>query len=111
MTPLGAARRMVDVWPDDHADVDGCPFCHHFGHEPGCPWLQMPRIVAALEAAERLSALVETEQWHHSEDVRLTVDGKGTYSWCQECDVSWPCKWSKTLGENEALAAVLRGEA
>lgn len=81
------------------------------GHDSECPWLALPRIVAALEAAERLSRIVTQEQYHHTEDVRLTVDGKNTYSWCQSCDVSWPCRWSKAVEENAVLVAALRGEA
>lgn len=59
MTPLEAARRMDDPrdCPQEHGE---CWFCgwniNRIGsdHAPDCPWLQMPRIVKALEAAERI---------------------------------------------------------
>jgi hypothetical protein len=53
------------VWPDpDYAWH--CKYCmeqtpwlpgavpEHFNHDPDCPWLSMPKIVAALEAAEAI---------------------------------------------------------
>ena len=67
MTPLEAARRMLDLGPmsdssgGEYGEV--CPFCEagYYGpwgksefrdHPDDCPWLVMPQIVAALEAAE-----------------------------------------------------------
>jgi hypothetical protein len=60
MSPLEAAREILEggaSW-DDY-----CPHCesttwHHIGYAEGhkldCPWLLMPQIVAALEAAENI---------------------------------------------------------
>lgn len=63
MTLLEDARHLA-------ADDPECAnrLCHHCGspgkpirgreiqHTPDCPWLSMPKIVAALEAAERLAS-------------------------------------------------------
>jgi hypothetical protein len=65
MTPLEAARKILDEGPllgqtsDDYRSWYTCVFCvaeqewaDDFPHKPDCPWLAMPKIVAALEAAE-----------------------------------------------------------
>lgn len=69
MTLLGAVRRLADgratAFIDEHGDdAVRCSWCDGIvnrcenetepAHYPDCPWLSMPRIVAALEAAERL---------------------------------------------------------
>jgi hypothetical protein len=71
MTPLEAARRLAEenepqletMWQIEGVNMRGrAPnmyrFCHKNvgqGHAPDCPWLALPRIVAALEAAERVA--------------------------------------------------------
>jgi hypothetical protein len=68
MRPLEAARRLYETGPlcKDHGEENDpiagyqsaedrrhCGVCQAIGeHEADCPWLAMPRIVAALEAAE-----------------------------------------------------------
>lgn len=48
---LDDARQLTAVSPMN----DGiCVYCDMSDHSPDCPWLALPRIVAALEAAERL---------------------------------------------------------
>jgi len=42
--------------PTDEDDKDGNIFAS-FKHEPYCPWLSMPKIVAVLEAADRMAKL------------------------------------------------------
>ena len=43
-------------------DEATCWYCretviaHELYHDPTCPWLTLPRIIAALEAAERIAA-------------------------------------------------------
>lgn len=67
MGPLEAARKILDEGPllgqtsDDYRSWYICVFCvaeqewaDDFPHKPDCPWKQMPKIVAALEVAERL---------------------------------------------------------
>lgn len=53
MSILDDARRLEQraPWPDDQAV---CPFCDCWvgKHADTCPWLVLPRIVAALEAAD-----------------------------------------------------------
>lgn len=64
MTPLEAAKAIMRDGPT--ADSE-CPHCRRTlwegrpfdGHAPDCPWLQMPAIVAALEAAERYRPALE----------------------------------------------------
>lgn len=67
MTLVEAARRLTErgFTPYDEDDAIICELCDQpvavantpngwAGHAPVCPWLSMPRIVAALEAADRL---------------------------------------------------------
>lgn len=69
MSPLEAARQMLEKLgydgPQDRYELpytqSSCSLCDastseffNMPHEPACPWLAMPRIVAALEAAERV---------------------------------------------------------
>jgi hypothetical protein len=76
MTPLEAARRLAECEPYSppllSADGSICAFCggdaddgRHWVEGKGwidgphcddCPWLALPKIIAALEAAERLSS-------------------------------------------------------
>lgn len=65
MTPLEAARRLAATDPMTRVrdDVYGtCDWCGDYDqHKADCPWLAMPQIVAALEAAEAVSmSLAET---------------------------------------------------
>ena len=80
MSLLDDARRLAGVWPTDR--YDNCVFCYEIQrsdeptHAPDCPWLAMPQIVAALEAAERL---VESNE--------LIVEGEGTWKLhCLSCE-------------------------
>ena len=62
MTPLEAARRIArngfTPWEDschltcELCGADGAGEGGPFPHESECPWLQMPKIVAILEALE-----------------------------------------------------------
>lgn len=54
MTLLADARAIAETPNLD--DQGYCVYCPEIvaDHSPGCPWLSMPQIVAALEAAERL---------------------------------------------------------
>lgn len=74
MTPLDAAERLMEANASGllPSDADGnCWYCFwHLlhdgsGHDPDCPWPVLPRIVAALEVAERVmdrfDDLVEAE--------------------------------------------------
>ncbi len=67
MTPLEAARKMAETCPtfEPEPGVVHCAVCYAYlpTHAPDCPWLAMPQIVAALEAAEHL-----TEAWQGSVD-------------------------------------------
>lgn len=68
MSPLDAARQLLDgVEPYREANRfsgERGPtywYCRGRapmadGHMPGCPWLARPKLVAALEAAERVAA-------------------------------------------------------
>lgn len=59
MTPLEAARRIAAVGPQEYEGI--CCLCQRIidgpeatPHRDDCPWLRMPQIVAALEAAGRV---------------------------------------------------------
>lgn len=59
MTPLEAAKQISEYEPtiyDAMGNYYYCRMCSNQlpGHEPDCAWIAMPRIVAALEAAEDL---------------------------------------------------------
>jgi hypothetical protein len=67
MSLLDDARQLLQVQPlekDQDDDADYCRVCGEkiggypewAGHSPDCGWLSMPKIVAALEAAELLLA-------------------------------------------------------
>lgn len=80
MTPLDAARELGAMTEADLREATDyridCGFCGgaeirdgerpsvfiRYDHHPTCPWLAMPRIVAALEAAERLTQADEPTQ-------------------------------------------------
>ena len=59
MSLLDAARRLAETDPAELVNSHSrCHWCEEFTsteqHTPDCPWLAMPQIVAALEAAERV---------------------------------------------------------
>jgi hypothetical protein len=75
MSILDDARRLADMSPDgddgrgdtvcvyclaDHYIRDGAAFTRadDVQHAPDCPWLSMPKIVAALEVADGLALMV-----------------------------------------------------
>lgn len=71
MSPLEAARRLAatDPFVDNERAGTFCVFCDAPKyHASDCPWLAMPKIVAALEAAERMSRLVP--RCHDLDDLR-----------------------------------------
>lgn len=80
MTPLEAARILAanaPVCPHPNSGMWICATCSEetddeqpddddyvpskFNHDPDCPWLAMPQIVAALDAAEAM-----LEEWGHT---------------------------------------------
>lgn len=71
MSLLDDARRLADPYavPEDGPGI--CWWCGEpamwigGGHAPDCPWLSMPRIVAALEAAEGIARISDRkhEAW------------------------------------------------
>lgn len=55
MSLLDEARRLAEQVDPIHVDSGHCFECEGWDqHLNDCPWLAMPRIVAALEAAQRL---------------------------------------------------------
>lgn len=77
MSLIDAARRLADPEEDDggvdvHADGEflfrQCRYCaasYSYGeaHSPDCPWLQVPSIVAALEAGERMAEVQQRQEY------------------------------------------------
>lgn len=65
MTPLDAARRLAEYTTRQRRMI--CMICKQpfaegeRGHAPDCPLLAMPRIVAALEAAQKLVRATEMD--------------------------------------------------
>ncbi len=63
MSLVDDARRLEEAEPVN--PLTRCYWCEEFTltepHAPDCPWLSLPRILAALEAAERV-ATVTTRQ-------------------------------------------------
>jgi hypothetical protein len=107
MSLLDDARRLAAHDLRDHDDIGGygfCPLCERTeGHRPDCPWLRLPRIVAVVEAAERVVNAVDDEPV-----TEVALDGQ-IYAICDKA--AWPdgehaadCAW-------QALKAALRGEA
>lgn len=95
MSLLDEAKRLAMQSPFRNECVAGhtskapvtCLFCAtpSFSHAPDCPWLAMPRIVAALEAAERVIS---------------------TYDHPDNCDGTVPINGP----EYRALVAAMQGE-
>jgi hypothetical protein len=115
MTPLEAARALL---VDDGGNLDGDHyFCRDCGshvchmlirqagdcevtepHRPTCMYGVLPRIVAALEAAERLTA------WPHEAEPTEEHGTDRIYVFCRGNGVHGPeCRY-------QSLVAALRGE-
>jgi len=65
MSLLEDARKLLPIHPlEEEGGARYCRVCGEAiggypewdGHAPECPWLSMPKIIGALEAAERLIA-------------------------------------------------------
>lgn len=108
MSLLEDAKRLDDPLLVIRNDEYGCPFCgaheytrQEFVHESDCPWLAMPRIVAALEAASKVAA--------SDPCFRDEVPDPGIVSRCVFC------LWVPSLEghhpdcEHQALVAALEG--
>lgn len=102
MSILDDARRLMAF-----ADIPTeCAFCGgkddvgNYKHVTDCPWLSLSRIVAVLEAAERVT---------QDDPFILTWDHDGSYYNCWECDAPRgtyhepDCLW-------QSLVAAMRGE-
>ncbi len=71
MTLLDDARQILK---GGASGDDECPHCHTYigmtvsgpnsPHRDDCPWLSMPKILAALEAAERIADLNPVNEEH-----------------------------------------------
>lgn len=70
MSLLDDARKIAAREPDGGYYIESCClYCDRNisgdnNHAPGCPWLNMPRIVAALEAAEAVLWAIDEDEWH-----------------------------------------------
>ena len=71
---LAAIDPFVNVWAHSSGEYE-CFACEApwsgegKQHKPDCPWLALPRIIAALEAAESVSEAYDRETvatWGHS---------------------------------------------
>jgi hypothetical protein len=67
VTPLDAARQIRAIEP---LELDTCVYCGGGRpHAPDCPWLALPQIVAALEAAERVSSAWQADSDGRGDEV------------------------------------------
>lgn len=89
MSPLDAAKALRDKGPlaidDEHPAW--CVFCDAEPPQPhvhGCPWLQMPAIIAVLEAAERV--MVNPDEPVNT----IGIDQDQVYAICDE--TAWPTR-------------------
>lgn len=100
MTLLDDARRLAAPGINLHCDFcTGSPIGGHFA---GCPILAAPRIVAALEAAEQLTAPpidAEPTDYARGDDVHYWAFCERRMDQGHEPDCPW-----------QALVAALRGE-
>jgi hypothetical protein len=80
--------------------LSGSPTESEFHHAPDCPWLSMPKIVAALEAAERLKIYRPAAL----SDDRYQCQFCGATAAAYPMDHESECPW-------QALVAALRGES
>lgn len=103
MNLLDAARWMAHNRP--HEIGEACWYCNagqpddsylERPPKPDCPWLALPKIVAALEVAERVAAAYERRQ------ARLTGEGLSPAASLGS--------FGPTLNEVERLVAALRGD-
>lgn len=90
MSLLDDARRLSENDAYVYSEYgDYCHFCngkaweeppdgsHHIEHAPDCPWLAMPKIVAALEAADALIAAMAYPPAAYDEWQALVVAIRG----------------------------------
>ncbi len=93
MSLLDAARRLVELGPPksceynsfdgEHVPIMACCGASTLGpHLPRCPWLSMPRIVAALEAADAF--LMALPEWKDKPELRDHDDVTG-FGYCPIC--------------------------
>jgi hypothetical protein len=110
MAPLEAARCLAEGATPDNDDgfcvycqrrIVGTQWAKAVPHAPDCPWLALPAIVRALEAAERL---VQSD--------RLFVEGEGTWMLhCLSCEaVCRDAPGELIPHEEDCLVAALAGE-
>lgn len=111
MSPLEAAKKLAGIETWYGLGGDGyCIACDEYigtsngSHAPDCPTLAMPRIVAALEAAERVTDHADpfSEPTHYEDN----PTERSTYVFCARDTRDGhavDCPW-------QALVAALRGE-
>lgn len=120
MTLLDDARRLLDDRPPRGGSSlkshprGRCYYClgdydQREPHEPDCPWLSLPRIVAALEATGALLDAVQRIQGHHERTGEKV--GGGTFSYCSDRDDEWPCDVAKLREPADALWKLLDPDA
>lgn len=88
---------------EDGAGEDG-----PFPHSPNCPWLAMPRIVAALEAAEALVKVIDRSSVHYPSTITNVKTGE-VIETCQAYCATWPCGAAKVDAAADALRDALAG--
>jgi hypothetical protein len=103
VTPLEAAQKIAEKGPYTY-DQGGlwCLFCDAESinpHASDCPWLMMPQIIAALEAAERLSTALGP----------LEVDVSGMVH--VEEDLIWGLQRAMEGDANEIIRSIDDGPA
>lgn len=98
MSIVDDAREILNYGSGGHASLSDspCVYCCFIPHQEECVWLAMPRIVAALEWAQRV-----TLAWQRRQD-RLTGEGLSPAASLGS--------YGPTLREVRALAEAMRSE-
>lgn len=121
MSLIDDARRLADAGSYDDGgngsyNEPSCIHCHSWPedqHEPTCPWLALPRIVAALEAAQALLKAVDTTMVGHGPTTikrgpYKRPDDPETIDVCMAYCATYPCE-AALMGEPaEALREAMR---
>ena len=113
MRLLEDARRIVE---SDPSIDDMCVYCHeNVGlktlsacgeHAADCPWLAMPKIIAALEVAVDLLAVSDyVRRDHYPKTIK-----NGPFQTCDAYCSTWPCDAVKMDGPANTLRTLLNSD-
>lgn len=113
MSLLEDARRLAEHEPIyNNGSYGYCGELARSGlHASDCPWLAMPRIVAALEAAERMQQALYGMYGELSQHLLDYGMGAEPHPECRKCGQVWPCDAETLRQRGNALIDTLKDEA